>query len=280
MPTKFSDKDNLEFVCSCIKHSKNGICNFEAVSKALRLTSKYAAVCVLTKYSGTTNSEQRFSRLMRQHGVTTGLRGMTDKVKKRKKQEDPDGWDTFAGIDPKLGRPRKKRKLRQVLASIADDDDDEPLVKGEVKPEDDVRVKSELGNIDHGGSAKWPGSDGHDDDDDIMIIGASEKTAASLSIATAEDSPGLPEMPRETSRIGSRQISHDHNHHINDILPYTTLVPDPVHAWYYHQYQPNLPHDVYHHQQHHTPATSENHCNHAGSHEPEEHLDRDRNGRS
>ncbi|KAK6825804.1 hypothetical protein PG987_013298 [Apiospora arundinis] len=182
MPTKFSDKDNLEFVCSCIKHSKNGICNFEAVSKALRLTSKYAA-------------EQRFSRIMRQHGVTTGLRGMTDKVEKRKKQE-PDGWDTFAGIDPKLGRPRKKRKLRQVLVSTADDDEDYPLVKGEVKPEDDVRVKYELGNIDHGGSVKWPGSDGHDNDDDIIIIGASEKTAASPSIATAEASPGLPEMTR------------------------------------------------------------------------------------
>ncbi|KAK6844505.1 hypothetical protein PG995_014615 [Apiospora arundinis] len=270
MPAKFTDKDNLEFVCSCIKYSKNGICNFEAVSKELRLTSKYAA-------------EQRFSRLMRQHGVTTGLRGMTDKVEKRKKQEGPDGWDTplsLAGIDPKLGRPRKKRKLRQVTASTADDDDDEPLVKGEVKCEDDIRVKSELGNIGHGGSTKWPGPDGQDDDD-IMIVGSSEKTEASTSIPTANSSPGFPEMVSKTSRTSSRQISHEHHHHNNDILSYTTLVPDPVHAWYYHQYQPNLPHDVYHqHNQHHTPGTSENHWNHAGSHEPEEHLDKDRNGRS
>ncbi|KAK7980015.1 hypothetical protein PG989_012472 [Apiospora arundinis] len=240
MPAKFTDKDNLEFVCSCIKYSKNGICNFEAVSKELRLTSKYAA------------------------------RAPTDGTL----------LSPLAGIDPKLGRPRKKRKLRQVTASTADDDDDEPLVKGEVKCEDDIRVKSELGNIGHGGSTKWPGPDGQDDDD-IMIVGSSEKTEASTSIPTANSSPGFPEMVSKTSRTSSRQISHEHHHHNNDILSYTTLVPDPVHAWYYHQYQPNLPHDVYHqHNQHHTPGTSENHWNHAGSHEPEEHLDKDRNGRS
>ncbi|KAK8025048.1 hypothetical protein PG990_002871 [Apiospora arundinis] len=269
MPAKFTDKDNLEFVCSCIKYSKNGICNFEAVSKELRLTSKYAA-------------EQRFSRLMRQHGVTTGLRGMTDKVEKRKKQEDPDGWDTplsLAGIDPKLSRPRKKRKLQQVIDSTADDDDDEPLVKGEVKCEDDIRMKSELGNIDYGGYAKWPGLNDNDDDD-IMIVGSSEKTAAPTSIATANSSPGLSEMMRKTSGTRSHQISDDHHHHNHNILSSTTLVPDPLHTWYYHQYQPNLAHDVYHHHQHHTPAMSENHWNHTGPHKPEERPKGDRNGLS
>lgn len=143
----------------------------------------------------TTYSAKRFERLLKANGISHGLVGnVKDETKQETKEEEGDD-PSAPGITPKRGRPTKKRKLQQVIVNA--DDDDEP-VKGEVKSEDAIHVKSELGNH-HGGYVHLPMmtaparlygpspdhlGDAHvgdaNDDDDIVIVGAFENASAGI----------------------------------------------------------------------------------------------------
>ncbi|KAK8107240.1 uncharacterized protein PG998_009253 [Apiospora kogelbergensis] len=175
-------ESQFRFLISCIKHSNNGRVNFEEVRKECGVISKGAAA-------------KRFERLLKANGISHGLVGnVKDETKQETKEEEVDD-PSAPGITPKRGRPTKKRKLQQVIVNA--DDDDEP-VKGEVKSEDAIHVKSELGNH-HGGYVHLPmmtaparlygPSPDHlgdayvgdaNDDDDIVIVGAFENASAGI----------------------------------------------------------------------------------------------------
>ncbi|KAK7978151.1 hypothetical protein PG988_005641 [Apiospora saccharicola] len=169
----------FRFLISCIKHSCNGKVDFEEVRKECDIKTKGAAA-------------KRFERLMKAHGIVGGLGNTVKKEKtKEEKEEDERKEALLPGIKPTRGRPAtKKRKLIQVEENA--DDDDEPI-KGEVKPEDAIHVKSELGAYANlqamsqpslspmatvaprlGGPANDYAGEVHMDDD-VIIVCASEK---------------------------------------------------------------------------------------------------------
>ncbi|KAK7948823.1 uncharacterized protein PG986_009709 [Apiospora aurea] len=172
-------ESQFRFLISCIKHSNNGRVDFEAVRKECGVVTKGAAA-------------KRFERLLKANGITGGLYNTVIKKEPAPKKEvEEDDDPNLPGIKPTRGRPsNKKRKLMQVEENA--DDDDEP-VKGEVKSEDAIHVKSELAgyaNLPMMSSSlhqpmatipphpSRPSNDNVGDihsDDDVMIVGVSDK---------------------------------------------------------------------------------------------------------
>ncbi|KAK8086425.1 hypothetical protein PG994_001399 [Apiospora phragmitis] len=142
-------ESQFRFLIACIKHSTNGKVDFEAVRKECDVVTKGAAA-------------KRFERLMKAHGINGGL---TSTFKKETKEEADEA--DLPGINDDVG------------------DDDEPI-KGEVKSEDAIHVKSELGGYANLPMMSPPPPSstmavgahvsGSDSDDDVMIVCASEKT--------------------------------------------------------------------------------------------------------
>ncbi|RYP69942.1 hypothetical protein DL771_005802 [Monosporascus sp. 5C6A] len=186
-------ESQFKFLIACIKHSQAGKVDFAAVANECEIVSKGAAA-------------KRYERLMKQHGISSsgGTGGST--VKKEAKE-------------PKApAKTRKKRKLEQVEEDVGDID--EP-VKGEVKNEDAIAVKTELVkseagvksesvNMEGGGSAtilatrpRTPPSasptlavksQDDDDDDEVLVVSAAERTG-------------------NTNIQGFVAANHNHHHH-------------------------------------------------------------------
>ncbi|KAK8039597.1 hypothetical protein PG993_008008 [Apiospora rasikravindrae] len=234
-------ESQFRFLISCIKHSNNGRVDFEAVRKECGVVTKGAAA-------------KRFERLLKANGITGGLGNtVVKKEPATKKEAEEDDDPNLPGIKPTRGRPsNKKRKLQQVEENA--DDDDEP-VKGEVKSEDAIHVKSELAgyaNLPMMSSSQHqpmatipphpsgPTNDHVGDvhsDDDVMIVGAFEKTSEGGNGSKQQQQPPHQQPSRRQSPVStvvamtnSQMMPGTNNsfdHTANTFLPQTTHPPSP-----------------------------------------------------
>ncbi|RYP60312.1 hypothetical protein DL769_008172 [Monosporascus sp. CRB-8-3] len=168
-------ESQFKFLIACIKHSQAGKVDFAAVATECEIVSKGAAA-------------KRYERLMKQHGISPSGGAGGPAVKKEAKE-------------PKApAKARKKRKLERVEEDVGDID--EPI-KGEVKNEDAIAVKTEFVNseagvkseavkMEGGGSGAIPAtqprtppsasptlavnSQNDDDDDEVLVVSATERT--------------------------------------------------------------------------------------------------------
>ncbi|RYP09693.1 hypothetical protein DL764_001119 [Monosporascus ibericus] len=169
-------ESQFKFLIACIKHSQAGKVDFAAVATECEIVSKGAAA-------------KRYERLMKQHGISPSSGAGGSAVKKEAKE-------------PKApAKSRKKRKLEQVEEDVGDID--EPI-KGEVKNEDAIAVKTELvkseagvksesANMEGSGSAAIPATQprtppsasptlpvktqNDDYDDEVLVVSAAERTS-------------------------------------------------------------------------------------------------------
>ncbi|KAK7920502.1 hypothetical protein PG985_008524 [Apiospora marii] len=208
-------ESQFRFLISCIKHSCNGKVDFEEVRKECDIKTKGAAA-------------KRYERLMKAHGIPGGLGNTVKKEKTKEDLEEQTAKEAaLPGIKPTRGRPaNKKRKLMQV-EDIADDDD-EPI-KGEVKSEDAIHVKSELGAYANvpmmsppplpsmATVAPHPGRPANDhvgdvhSDDDVIVVCASNKTPEGGDGCQQHSVRDSPASTNNSENMGFNAFDHSAN---------------------------------------------------------------------
>ncbi|KAI0161334.1 hypothetical protein GGR57DRAFT_498847 [Xylariaceae sp. FL1272] len=171
--------EHFKFLISCIRHSQNGKVDFEEVRKELGINTKGAAA-------------KRYERLMKQHGITKGGAGV------KSEPSTPEGKAAKAPKTPKTPKSAKKRKLEEVDEEEGDTDEPiktEAAIKGEVKSEDAITVKSEhsnglLGLPSTDQYTSYPSSpprslstnpDASDENDEVFFVSAHEKQNTPIS---------------------------------------------------------------------------------------------------
>ncbi|CAJ2510967.1 Uu.00g065920.m01.CDS01 [Anthostomella pinea] len=200
------DNDSqFRFLISCIRHSASGKVDFEEVRKECDIVTRGAAA-------------KRYERLMKAHGIAPS--GATGTIKKEGTKE------------PKETKPRAANKKRK-LAAVEDDvgDIDEPVkaekskVKGEVKFEDAITVKTERPNDGGMTPTATPGeqqqrlsqsqtatftsnTSPNDDDDEVFLISATQR-----------QDPGSSDPVFGSGHHHSHSHSHSHPHSPNPIIP-------------------------------------------------------------